>query len=131
MTFDCFLLIYMPRFDRSIDEKNPFEPGLVNTAVYLLSLLMQVSTFVVNYQGRPFRESLFENKPLRNSLLIVSVISIVAATESMPEFNEWIQLVPMPVAFRNRLCITMALDFFGCLAIESLSKRLFFSTKSH
>lgn len=68
-----------------------------------------------------------ENKPLRNSLLIVSVISCLAASEATPDFNEWIQLVPMPVKLRNRLCMTMALDFFGCMAIESLSKRFLFS----
>jgi cation-transporting ATPase 13A1 len=33
-----------------VDENTRFVPGLVNTTVYLISLLMQVSTFVVNYQ---------------------------------------------------------------------------------
>lgn len=33
-----------------VDENTKFVPGLVNSVVYLLSLLMQVSTFVVNYQ---------------------------------------------------------------------------------
>lgn len=36
-----------------VDEHTKFVPGLVNTAVYLISLLMQVSTFVVNYQVLP------------------------------------------------------------------------------
>lgn len=90
---------------------------------------MQVSTFVVNYQGRPFRESLFENKPLRNSLFTVSLIACVAATEAFPDFNQWIQLVPMPPQFRRSLIIAMASDFFGCMAIESLSYRLFFKRK--
>lgn len=35
-----------------VDENTKFAPGLVNTTVYLVSLLMQVSTFVVNYQVR-------------------------------------------------------------------------------
>lgn len=37
-------------FRMKADENTKFVPGLINTAVFLLSLLMQVSTFVVNYQ---------------------------------------------------------------------------------
>lgn len=116
-------------FPYRISHKIEFSPSLVNTAVYLLSLIMQVSTFVVNYQGRPFRESLAENKKLRNSLLAVAGIAVVAAAELIPDFNEWLQLVPMPPTFRRRLLGLLFLDFFGCMAIESITRRLFFSNK--
>ena len=117
-------------FTRAIDPKEPFELGLVNTSVYILSLLMQVSTFVINYQGRPFRESLFENRPLRNALMIVGMISIVASLEIFPEFNGWLQLVAMPELFKKKLIMTMSLDWLGCAFIEWASWRLFFSTKN-
>jgi manganese-transporting P-type ATPase len=118
-------------FTRAIDPKNPFEKGLVNTSVYILSLLMQVSTFVINYQGRPFRESLFENRPLRNALSIVGMISIVAALELLPEFNEWLQLVIMPELFKKKLIMAMSLDWLGCAFVEWASWRLFFTTNSN
>lgn len=111
----------------AVTQKLKFQPGLMNTAVYLLGLIMQLSTFVVNYQGRPFRESLFENKPLRNSLAAVGAIAAVAALELYPEFNEWLELVPMPEPFKWKLVSALLVDLFGCLAIEQLSKRLFFS----
>jgi len=114
-------------FPCRINHKAEFAPSLVNTAVYLLSLVMQVSTFVVNYQGRPFREGLWENKHLRNSLLAVAGIAIVAAAELIPEFNEWLQLVQMPPAFRRRLLALLVIDFFGCQAVEALAHKLFFS----
>ena len=113
-----------------MSHKVEFAPSLMNTAVYLLSLIMQISTFVVNYQGHPFRESLSENKNLRNSLLAVSAVAIVAATEMIPEFNEWLQLVQMPPAFRIKLLSILFIDFFGCLAVEHLAKWLFFANKS-
>ena len=112
-----------------VDENTKFTPGLVNTAVYLVSLLMQVSTFVVNYQGRPFRESLSENKPLRNSLMIVGGISVVAALEMYPEFNAWLQLVPMPPKFRTLLVVLMVVDLGGCLVLEWLCKKLLFDAR--
>lgn len=113
-----------------VTEKLKFQPGLMNTAVYLLGLLMQVSTFVVNYQGRPFRESLMENKPLRNSLAAVGVICAVAALELFPEFNEWLELVPMPPLFKFQLVSALLIDFFGCFAIEFVTHRLFFSSEA-
>ncbi len=114
-------------FPHKISHKAEFSPSIVNTAVYLLSLVMQVSTFVVNYQGRPFRESLMENKNLRNSLLAVSGIAIFAALEVMPEFNEWLQLVPMPPSFQYKLISLLCLDFFGCLIAERTAHFLFFN----
>ena len=84
-----------------------FKPSLLNTAVYLVSLTMQIATFAVNYQvsyflrkfnvkGEPFRESLRNNKPLFSSLRTVSLIAILAASELFPMLNDWMQLVPMP-----------------------------------
>ena len=116
-------------FRVKVDENTKFVPGLVNTAVYLVSLLMQVSTFVVNYQGRPFRESLIENKPLRNCLSIVGAIAVVAAAEINADFNEWLQLVPMPPLFKSRLLASMAVDFGGCLLIEYVCKTLLFDAR--
>jgi len=110
--------------------KTKFVPGLVNTAVYLLGLLMQVSTFVVNYQGRPHRESLMENKPLRNSLLAVAGIGVLAALEWMPEFNAWMELVPMPARFQKQLVAAIVVDFVGCFVIENTALRLFSSNRA-
>lgn len=113
-------------FRMRLNSSTKFVPGLVNTTVFLVSLIMQLSTFVVNYQGRPFRESLFENAPLRNSLLAVGAVAVVAATETYPEFNAWLELVPMPPAVRTHLLIAMAVDFGGCLLIEHVCHRYLF-----
>jgi cation-transporting ATPase 13A1 len=117
-------------FPYKIGIKTEFSPSLTNTAVYLLSLIMQVSTFVVNYEGRPFREGLFENKNLRNSLGAVSAIALLAALEAFPDFNEWLQLVPMPPAFRSHLLAVLFVDFFGCLAVDKILHFFFFNAKA-
>ena len=46
------------RRDPEIDLEGEFAPSLLNSAVYLLQLIQQISTFAINYQGRPFREAL-------------------------------------------------------------------------
>ena len=51
--------------ERFITEEDPtmsadgkFQPNTVNSAVFLLSAVMQVNNFVVNYRGHPFTENI-------------------------------------------------------------------------
>ncbi|KAJ2084153.1 putative cation-transporting ATPase 1 [Coemansia sp. RSA 988] len=108
-----------------VDLESPFEPNLLNTAMYLIQLSQQVSTFAINYQGHPFRESLRENKFLYRGLVGVGAIAAVSATELAPDFNEFLKLVPMPEAFRDTLCLIMAADFALAYLIEKVCALLF------
>lgn len=78
-----------------IDLEAKFEPSLLNTAIYLLGLSQQVSTFAINYQGRPFREGIRENPALYWGLVGAAAVAISGATDFMPELNRWLQIVEM------------------------------------
>ncbi|KAJ2163078.1 putative cation-transporting ATPase 1 [Coemansia sp. RSA 552] len=108
-----------------IDLESPFEPNLLNTAMYLIQLSQQVSTFAINYQGHPFREALRDNKVLYRGLLGVGAIAAVCATEAAPDFNAFLRLVPMPEGFRDTLCLAMAADFALAYAVERACALLF------
>lgn len=60
---------------------------------------------------------------------MVGGIAVIAAMELYPEFNEWLQLVPMPPKFKYRLLGAMALDFFGCIAIEKIAYYMLFDAR--
>ena len=111
------------------DEEKKFEPNLLNTSVYLISLSMQVSTFMINYQGRPFRESLRENRPLYLSLSSLLGIAVLSAAQISPDLNEWVELVRMPARFSEKLVLVILLDLAICLGIESVSNWLFSDNK--
>ena len=66
----CFVLMHS-HYSRSdeVDLEADFKPNLLNSAIYLISLSQQVSTFAVNFQGRPFREGITENPALYYGLL--------------------------------------------------------------
>lgn len=84
------------------DLEKKFEPSLLNTAIYLLGLSQQVSTFVLNFQGRPFREGIRENMPLYWGLVSVSAVAYSGATNFVPELNSWLQLVEMSPSVSNK-----------------------------
>jgi cation-transporting ATPase 13A1 len=78
-----------------IDLEAKFEPSLLNTAIYLLGLSQQVSTFAINYQGRPFREGIRENPALYWGLVGAAAVAFSGSTDFIPELNRWLQIVEM------------------------------------
>ncbi|ODO09383.1 hypothetical protein I350_02983 [Cryptococcus amylolentus CBS 6273] len=124
-------LVYITGLSKSLEDRGAidlekkFEPTLLNTAIYLLGLSQQVSTFVLNFQGRPFREGIRENPPLYYGLLGASLVAYCGATDFIPELNRWLQLVEMTSSFRFRLATSMALDFLLCYVVETGCKALF------
>jgi cation-transporting ATPase 13A1 len=111
--------------DDSIDLEAEFAPSLLNSAVYLLQLIQQISTFAVNYQGRPFRESLSENKGMFYGILGVTGIAFACSTELIPELNEQMKLVPFKPEFKTTMTTVMVLDYVACYLIEVVLKFLF------
>lgn len=99
---------FEPKEDRrSIDLEREFKPSLLNSAIYLLQLIQQISTFAINYQGRPFRESIKENKGMYYGIVMVTGVAFSCATEFVPEINEQLKLVPFPWDFKVALVGSM------------------------
>ncbi|KAG9729691.1 putative cation transporting ATPase, partial [Aureobasidium melanogenum] len=125
-------LIYISRYVQrtepkktDIDLEGEFEPSLLNSAIYLLQLIQQISTFAINYQGRPFRESIKENKGMYYGIVMVTAVAFSCATEFVPEINEQLKLVPFTTEFKITMTTVMILDYCGCWVIEKVLKQLF------
>ncbi|KAK0390167.1 hypothetical protein NLU13_3739 [Sarocladium strictum] len=113
-----------PRSD-DVDLEAEFKPSLLNSAVYLLQLIQQISTFAINYQGRPFRESLSENKGMFYGIVGVSGLAFACAMEVFPEINQQMKLVPFSDEFKFNMTTVMVLDYGCCWVIEKALKMLF------
>ncbi|TGZ83038.1 putative cation transporting ATPase [Ascodesmis nigricans] len=120
-----YVSVLEPRKEDNIDLEGEFSPSLLNSAVYLLQLIQQISTFAINYQGRPFRESMRENKGMYWGIVGVAGIAFSCSTEFIPEINEKLRLVPFKDEFKYTLTAAMILDYVGCYVIEWGLKMLF------
>lgn len=109
----------------NIDLEGDFEPSLLNSAVYLLQLIQQISTFAINYQGRPFREGIRENRSMYWGLVGVSLVAFSCSTEFIPELNEKLKLVPFSFHFKVTMTAVMIIDYVGCYIIEKVLKAAF------
>jgi len=100
------------------DLEKEFEPNLLNSTVYMISMSLQVATFAINYRGHPFMESLGENRPLLISLVSTGSFIMVMALGWVPELCEQFSVVDFPDDFRNILVRVLAADFFMSLIVD-------------
>ncbi|KAM7371783.1 hypothetical protein PAMP_008993 [Pampus punctatissimus] len=107
-----------PREDRFVDLYKEFEPSLINSTVYIMSMAMQMATFAINYKGHPFMESLSENRPLLWSIALSGLAIVGLLTGSSPEFNEQFALVDIPTEFKLIIAQVLVVDFVVALLVD-------------
>ena len=106
---------YLPE-DYKVNVDGEFEPSIVNSIVFLVTAVQQVSVFVVNLKGPPFMGGLTQNTPLLWSLVITFVGTFLCASESIPQLNSGLKLEPFPsVAFRNTVLAYLVVDVCGAM----------------
>ncbi|KAH3672003.1 hypothetical protein WICMUC_004510 [Wickerhamomyces mucosus] len=113
-----------------VDLEKEFAPSLLNTGIFLIQLAQQVSTFAVNYQGRPFKQGITENKGMYYGLISVAALALAGSTEFVPELNELMKFVPMSDEFKFKLTSTLVFDFVGSWAVELVFKFFFRDSKA-
>eukprot|EP00752_Nemacystus_decipiens_P010629 g9467.t1 len=112
--------------DYEPDLDGDFKPNMINSVVFLVGAVQQVSVFVVNLKGRPFMGGLSENKPLLYSLAATFALTFMSASETIPRLNKWLQLEPFPDdAFRNAIMLVLMLDIVAAFLWDRLMLLIF------
>lgn len=118
-----------PKKEEFVDLEKKFQPSLVNSVVYIISMSMQVATFAVNYRGRPFMESLSENKPLFYSVSI-SILSLTCLLLGlMPDVSQQFEIVPFPPEFQQMFFKVVVADFICAWVVDRTLQFLFGNAK--
>ncbi|XP_026171854.1 manganese-transporting ATPase 13A1-like [Mastacembelus armatus] len=107
-----------PRVEQFVDLYKEFEPSLINSTVYIMSMAMQMATFAINYKGHPFMEALSENRPLLWSIVISGLAIVGLLTGSSPEFNDQFALVDIPAEFKLIIAQVLVVDFVAALLVD-------------
>jgi cation-transporting ATPase 13A1 len=87
---------FTPTDAETRDPNGKFAPNLLNSVVFLVGQMMNVATFGINYSGRPFMESLRENKALFYGLSAVGTLILMCVLNISPDLMELMELVPFP-----------------------------------
>ncbi|KAF8022985.1 hypothetical protein BT93_F0484 [Corymbia citriodora subsp. variegata] len=114
---------YMP--EECVEPDSEFHPNLVNTVSYMVSMMLQVATFAVNYMGHPFNQSISENKPFRYALLAAVGFFTVITSDIFRDLNDGLKLVPLPPGMRDKLLVWALVMFLTCYSWERLLRWAF------
>ncbi|CAN0914021.1 Probable manganese-transporting ATPase PDR2 [Linum grandiflorum] len=114
---------HMP--EECIEPDSDFHPNLVNTVSYMVSMMLQVATFAVNYMGHPFNQSVMENKPFLYAILGAGGFFTVITSDLFRDLNDWLKLVPLPPGLRNKLLIWALVTYFACYSWDRLLRWAF------
>lgn len=97
---NIFVLVYSSQsikllMEKPLDPDSEFVPSSFNTVVFLVTTIQTLLTFINNYKGHPFLQSITENRGLFAVLSAHSVLLTLLLTEASPKFNEYFQLSPL------------------------------------
>ncbi|KAK7497039.1 hypothetical protein BaRGS_00011775 [Batillaria attramentaria] len=110
-----------PKSDEEfVNLEKEFEPNILNTTVYIISMSLQVSTFAVNYKGEPFMESLRDNKPLLYSLMFSCGGIITLASGLIPDVSQQFELVHLPTEYRNTVLLVVSADILLAYFVDRI-----------
>jgi len=116
---------YVTPEDPTMSADGKFQPNTVNSAVFMLSSVMQVNNFVVNYRGHPFTQSIQENTPLWRSVQAIYAALLIVAGGQVEPLNDFLQMAPFPSAdFQAAIIGVLGANFALCYAIEKGCQRL-------
>jgi len=89
-------LVFLDPDDPSMTPDGPFNSNTLNTATFLITVVSTLNTFIVNYRGKPYMQSLRENTLLWRSYLICMGLAFMCVFEVFPPLNDLLQLSPLP-----------------------------------
>lgn len=100
-----------------------FQPNLVNSALFLLTMVISINNFVINYRGDPYTQNLSDNKSLWRSVLGLYFVVIIIAGGQITPLNDLLQMSQFPSSsFQTKLVLLLLVDFIGSYFVERYSR---------
>lgn len=115
---------YSPINDNEILD-GKFTPNLFNSVMFLLTIVMQLNNFFVNYRGPPFMESFFSNVALSRLVIGIYIVVLIAIGGHFEPLNDLLQLVRFSdQQFQSYVIFILLFNGAGNYIVEQLCRKL-------
>ncbi|KAG8237297.1 hypothetical protein J437_LFUL016210 [Ladona fulva] len=111
-------------------QDDEFQPNIINSGVYIISMALQVANFTINYRGHPFMQNLAENRGMLLSILGSGGVIIALATGFLPGLSSQLEIVDFPPKFQFEVLQLMMGDFALAYLMDRCCLYLFGDGKS-
>lgn len=117
-----FVNMCEPYIDRENDDLSTdaeFKPNLKNSLMFIYQWWLQTTVIFVNYSGRPYMQSVSENKKLQRMLMFMFGMAVLITFNMSDEIRELFELVPFPnEEFQYTVIYSLCIDLAVCYSIE-------------
>jgi cation-transporting ATPase 13A1 len=104
--------------DDSTLPDTDFQPNLKNNVVFIYTWTMTATTFLVNYEGEPYMQSLKDNTKLYKGIMIMYGIAVLAVVDVLDVVRYNFELVPFPNSYiQTQIIIALGMDTLLCIVI--------------
>ena len=111
--------------DSTLTMDGKFQPNVINSSMFLLSVVMQINNFVINYRGHPFTQSIQDNSYLWRSVQGIYVALLVLAGGQFEPLNDFMQMSAFPSSqFQGYLLAILLTNFALSWLCEFLARKL-------
>ena len=94
--------------------------------MFIYQWWLQTTVISVNYAGRPFMQSISENKKLQRMLAFMFLMATLLIFNASEELRETLELVPFPdETFQKKVMYSLLADGAICYGIESLCRHYY------
>lgn len=116
---------FTPTDEETKDPEATFKPNCLNSVIFLVSTTQTVGTFAANYVGRPFTQSIRENKWLFRGMAFLMAVCVGLTVGAFKGFEEFMQIKDMPDGeFRMQLGALLVFDFVASVGWERLCRKM-------
>ena len=104
--------------DESTQPDTDFKPNLKNNVVFIYTWTMMATTFLVNYEGEPYMQSLKNNSKLYKGIMAMYGIAVLAVVDWFDIIRYNFELVPFPNSYvQTQIILALGIDTILCIII--------------
>jgi magnesium-transporting ATPase (P-type) len=116
----------------SVLRRPPFIPNFETNVVFLLSILQSAVVSLLNHRGKPFQQSIFENRAVCWNFCAAVLFYFLGVSGIVPLLTTELEIKPFPTRQSKIGMIFIGLlNVLGCLVCRVISDRIYLREIDH
>jgi hypothetical protein len=100
----------------SFFRRPPFQPNYETNVVFMFSVLQSALSALVTHRGKPFYQSVLENRAFCKILCFTVAFFVICVTDLMPRMTNFLDIKPFPTWHSKLVIVSLAVgNYMACV----------------